>query len=224
MPLPAQPNRSLIDGLAVLQAVVGRGDAVGSRELGRELNLEPTRVNRLLKTLAHLGLTEQGGDRKYRPGPAIHVLAAQSLFGSGLIRRAIGPLRDLGRFDLTVALGVLWRDRVSYLYHAAPGMPPEQALGRAGLFPAAKSGIGVALWAVQADAVALPSDARELVREARERGYAYVPTGAEGIHSLGVAVPDASHSAVAFSGRIAPERVEELAAALRQAVEAIARG
>ena len=121
--LPAQPNRSLIDGLACLQALAGTSGAVGCRELGRRLGLETTRVNRLLKTLAALGLAAQGQDRKYRPGPGIHVLAAQALFGSGLLRRAIDPLEDLHRFGLTVALGVLWRDHVAYLYHAEAGMP-----------------------------------------------------------------------------------------------------
>src|SRR5262245_29763060 len=102
--LPAQPNQSLIDGLACLQALASSSEAVGNRELARALGLEPTRVNRLLKTLAHLGLAEQDAQRRYRPGPAIHVLAAQSLFGSKLIRRAIGPLEELHRFGLIVAL------------------------------------------------------------------------------------------------------------------------
>ena len=63
--------------------------------MARQLGLEPTRVNRLLKTLAHLGMARQDPDRKYLPGPAMHVLSALSLFGSGLIRRAIGPLESL---------------------------------------------------------------------------------------------------------------------------------
>jgi len=82
---------------------------VGGRELARELGLEPTRVNRLLRTLAHLGLAQQDDRRKYRRGPGIHVLAAQAKFRSGLLRRAMPVLESLRRFEFTVALGVLWR-------------------------------------------------------------------------------------------------------------------
>src|SRR3954470_11988766 len=93
--LPAQPNQSLIDGLSVLQALAVSNEPVGGRALARQLGLEPTRVNRLLKTLAHLGMARQDPDRKYLPGPAMHVLSALSLFGSGLIRRGIAPLESL---------------------------------------------------------------------------------------------------------------------------------
>ena len=41
--------------------------------------------------LAHRGIARQDESRRYVPGPAMHVLSAQSLFGSGLIRRALGP-------------------------------------------------------------------------------------------------------------------------------------
>ena len=65
---------------------------MGSRELARILGLEPTRVNRLLKTLEHIGLLSQTEKRKYRPGPGIHILAAQSLYSSGLLKAAIENL------------------------------------------------------------------------------------------------------------------------------------
>jgi len=90
--LPAQPNQSLIDGLACLQQLASEREPVGGRELARDLGLEPTRVHRLLRTLAHLGLAQQDAQRRYRPGPGIHVLAAQAMFGSGLLRRALPVL------------------------------------------------------------------------------------------------------------------------------------
>ncbi len=150
--LPAQPNQSLIDGLSVLQALASAGKPVGSREMGRQLSLEATRVNRLLKTLAHLGIAQQTPERQYVPGPAMHVLAAQATFGSGLIRRATGPLESLRHFTMAVAMGVLWRDQVVYLYHASPGGGGADAIGRTGLFPATRSAIGMALLARQSDA------------------------------------------------------------------------
>jgi DNA-binding IclR family transcriptional regulator len=225
MQLPAQPNQSLIDGLTVLQAVAGGSQPVGSRELARELGIEPTRTNRLLKTLAHVGLTEQGEDRKYRVGPAIHVLAAQALFGSGLLRRAMPHLETLHTHGLIVALGVLWRDQVSYLYHAEPGMNAGVALGRAGLFPAARSGIGVALLARQAGTHPHDPGLAALVDHARREGYAFVPVGStngQPVHSLGVAIPGPGATAIALSGRIVPGRIPGLVASLKAVVATIA--
>jgi len=147
---PAQPNLSLKDGLSCLQALVAHRDPIGTRELADLLGLEPTRVNRLLKTLAYLGLAEQDDHRKYRPGPAIHVLAASSLFGSGLLRSAVGPLESLLEYGHIVAMGVLWRDQTCYLYYADPSRPEDIAahgLGHSQTFPAASSGIGLTLLA-----------------------------------------------------------------------------
>lgn len=222
--LPAQPNQSLIDGLAVLQAVAGAAGDVGVRELARELAIETTRVNRLLKTLAHLGLAEQGGNRRYRPGPAIHVLAARALFGSGLLRRAVPHLEALHVHGHVVALGVLWRDRVSYLYHANPGTPAGEALGRVGLFPASRSGIGLALMARSADLRRVSAPLREPLKAVRQTGYAYVRAAGTGpaTYSLGVALPGDSQAAIALSGGISRRDIPSLVASLQAAAAVIA--
>ncbi len=204
------------------------GEPIGSRELARRLGLEHTRVNRLLKTLAYLGIARQAPDRRYVSGPAMHVLAAQAMFGSGLIRRAIGPLESLGSFGLSVALGVLWRDQVSYLYHAAPGMSVSEAMGRVGLFPATRSSIGMVLLSrLPVDGVrvlyrdkAIPNfdslDALldELLR-VRKQGYALVtPLPKQSTRTLAVAMEDRS-AAIAMSGEIETKRVDELARVLK---------
>lgn len=127
------------------------GGPLGSRELARRLGMDPTRVNRLVKTLAHLGLTSQTPSRKYTVGPAIHVLATQTIQASGILPaalRAVGRLRQTG---CLVALGVLWRDQVSYLFHADPATPVEEGLGRVSLYPATLSSIGMVLLAEQPD-------------------------------------------------------------------------
>ena len=225
--LPAQPNQSLIDGLACLQALASTEAPIGGRELARELGLEPTRVNRLLKTLAHLGLAEQGVGRKYQPGPGIHVLAAQAMFGSGLLRRAASVLEDLRRFRLTVAMGVLWRDRVAYLYHAAPKTPPGQALGRVGLFPAAQSGLGLAILAGRKNAEVealypVSATCRAVmvaVRQARKRGYALVQREAQN-STLAVRL-DTADAAIGLAGRLNRHDVDHLAGALQDAAACI---
>jgi DNA-binding IclR family transcriptional regulator len=237
--LPAQPNQSLIDGVCCLQALAAADRAVGVRPLSRQLGLEATRVHRLLKTLAHLDLARQTPERRYTIGPAIHVLAAQTLFASGLIRSAAQPLRRLERLHLTVALGVLWRDQVSYLYHAPPGTPPAQALGRVGLFPATRSSIGMALLARQPreqvrrlfagrgrSIPGYPGGAGDLRRDLDRiaaRGYAQVRPSADGaIQSLAVPVGTPAFAAVACAGNLRGREETRLVAALRRAAADIA--
>ena len=145
---PAQINQSLVNGLACLQELVLAEGPVGVRELGRRLGMDPTRVSRLLGTLGWLGLAVQDESRKYHPGPAVHVLSALSLHGSRLLTGALPVLRELAaETKLTVALGVLWRSHVCYLYHGRAQTPLEQALGARGPFPARQSSIGRVLLA-----------------------------------------------------------------------------
>ncbi|MDR3709487.1 MAG: helix-turn-helix domain-containing protein [Capsulimonadaceae bacterium] len=235
--LPSQPNQALVDGLAVLQALAVSERPTGSREMGRMLGIEATRVNRLLRTLAHLGMARQTADRKYLPGPAMHVLSAQSLFGSGLVRSAMEPLARLNVYNLTVAMGVLWRDQVCYLYHATPGMSGADALGRVGLYPASRSGIGLSILASQTDEAirdlyrGRPVDGFENVdallvslRETRERGWAYAMADEKTqTVSLGVAVGSPAYASVAFSGPITPEGTPLYVDTLQEAADAIER-
>lgn len=229
--LPAQPNRSLIDGLLVLQTVAGCTEPIGSRELARELGLEPTRVNRLLKTLAYLGLIQQRPDRKYLPGPGIHVLAAQALVGSRLLQHALPSLTRLKRFNHIVALGVLWRDRVCYLYHAGPSTPPGGEIGHVGAYPVYYSGIGCALLARESRSelsdrlgdTIQPDQIRLLTKRLphyQRLGYARVeqPGG-----KIGLGFPLAPHTqaAIGISGTFNPIQEEKLVRALRTAADQI---
>jgi DNA-binding IclR family transcriptional regulator len=144
--MSSQPNHGVLDGLLCLEALAVAGEGVGTRALARQLGLHPVRVNRLLKSLAEKGFARQDADRRYMPGPAFHVLAALATHGSGLLRRALPHLQALAvSQNATVALGVLWRDQVCYLYHGDARTPPAEALGRTQLHPAATSSIGVIL-------------------------------------------------------------------------------
>lgn len=143
----AQINQSILDGISVLQALAGSDMPVGGKDLAERLNMDSTRVNRLLKTLASIGMTQQTKGRKYIPGPGIHVLSAQSLYASGLLRSAMPTLEQLGKLDLTVAMGVLWFDTVSFIYHAKPGMRATEGIGRMGVRSATTSGIGMVMLA-----------------------------------------------------------------------------
>ena len=187
--MPAQPNVSLINGLACLQELVAADAPIGSRVLARRLGLEPTRVNRLLGTLAQLGLAEQDAERKYRPGPGVHVLAAQSLRGSRLLRAALPVIRTLDAGGGRVALGVLWRDQVCYLYHGDPRRPLEAGIGGHELYPADQSSIGAVLRAAQAPAsdvaaAAVRVQGHALLRAGRGNASLAVPVGTPAIAGL----------------------------------------
>jgi DNA-binding IclR family transcriptional regulator len=230
--LNAQPNKSLIDGITTLQALATSPYPVGCRELARRLNIDPVKVNRLLKTLAYLGIAHQNADRKYTAGPGMHVLAAQSLFASGLIRNALPVLERLRRFGHTVALGVLWQHNVSYLFHAPPGIEASRGLGRIGLLPASTSGIGVVLLSEYEDA-----DVRDLYKdreipmfpegieqllaklaEVRKLGYARVHVSDDRDHHVvAVSTGDPAHAGVALSGWIPEAATAPLVDALRAA-------
>jgi DNA-binding IclR family transcriptional regulator len=230
--LNAQPNKSLIDGIITLQALATSPYPVGCRELARRLNIDAVKVNRLLKTLAYLGIARQTADRKYTAGPGMHVLAAQSLFASGLIRHALPILENLRRFGHTVALGVLWQDSVSYLFHAPPGIEASRGLGRIGLLPATTSGIGIALLSEldDADVRALyagkeipmfPQGIDQLLAklaEVRKLGFARVHVADDRDHHVvAVSTGDPAHAGVAMSGWIPEAATAPLVEALRAA-------
>lgn len=234
--LNAQPNQSLIDGIATLQALATSPEPVGSRELARRLDIDTTKINRLLKTLAYLGIARQTANRKYTAGPGMHVLAAQSLFASGLINRALPILEGLRRFGHTVALGVLWGDSVSYLFHAPPGIEASRGLGRIGLLPATTSGIGIILLSELED-----DEVRDIYRdkdipmfadgieqllaklgEVRALGYARVHVADERDHHVvAVSTGDPAHAGIALSGWIPEAATEPLVVALREAAPEI---
>ena len=230
--LGAQPNQSLIDGIATLQALASSPEPIGCRELARQLDIDPTKVNRLLKTLAYLGIARQTTNRKYTAGPGMHVLAAQSLFASGLIRRALPSLERLRRYGHTVALGVLWNDSVSYLFHAPPGIEASRGLGRIGLLPATTSGIGMVLLSELSEervteiykGKPIPQHPEGIgsllaaLLAVRQQGYARIKVADErGFHVVAVSTGDPAHAGIALSGWIPEGATAELVEALRQA-------
>jgi DNA-binding IclR family transcriptional regulator len=232
----AQPNQSLIDGILTLQALASAPEPIGCRELARQLGANATRVNRLLKTLAYMGIVRQTSDRKYTSGPGMHVLAAQSLFASGLIQRALPVLERLRRFGHTVAMGVLWNDSVSYLFHAPPGIEAARGLGRIGLLPATTSGIGIVLLSQlqDEDVRELYADREiprfpagidsllELLARTREQGYARVHVADDRDHHIvAVTVGTPVYAGIAMSGWIPESATAELVDALNSAAQSI---
>jgi DNA-binding IclR family transcriptional regulator len=168
----------------------------------------------------------------------MHVLSAQSLFGSGLIRRALPELEKLQETGMVVALGVLWRDQVCYLYHWEPGETAASALGRMNLYPASQSSIGRMLlsWQEEAHVRGLyadreiplypgPNGIEELLkdlRRAREQGYAYAVQNPEPLNSsLAVPVGRVPYAGIAVGGAVYPEEIVEAVARLRNSADLI---
>lgn len=233
--LPAQPNQSLIDGIGVLQSLCVRKEPVGSRELARRLDLEPTRCNRLLKTLAWLGLVRQLPDRRYLAGPGVHALAAQALYASGLLQATLPRLEPLRRFGGHLALGMLWRDQVTYLYHASPGSDTAAGLARVGSFPATRSSIGLCLLArldgnglrERLPRGPLPDfpgglpELRSRLAEVSRAGFACVVTQS-GEASIAVPILPTACAGLAVSGVLAEECRPQVREALAEAAAFIA--
>ncbi|MFP4379224.1 MAG: IclR family transcriptional regulator [Candidatus Sumerlaeia bacterium] len=200
---PAQPNQSLGAGIDCLLALASAREPMGSRPLARKLGLEATKVNRLLGTLASIGLAVKTEDRRYVPGPGLHVLAAMSLRGSRLFSAAAPVLEELrASTGMLVALGVLWRREVCYLFHAPPGTPLEATVAARDLFPAERSAIGLALFAAEEKVNYRKYYAKEslpeiesAVRQARARGYALAPDNV----SMAVAVGNPAVAALALA-------------------------
>ena len=234
--LPAQPNESLINGIAVLQRVVSAGAPAGSREIARQMGMSATRVNRLLGTLAHLGLLEQDASRKYRPGPGLHVLGAQSMIASRLLPAALPVLMRLRQGGFTVALGVLWEGKVCFLFHERPWQPVEEALFRHVLWPAQHSSLGIALMAAQPGhpqlvepepglpiTVAPDQNISDLIAFTRKNGYAVLRHTNNHV-SIGVTVGSPPVAGLAVAGNlIGDEFLPEIAKRLQEAATEISQ-
>lgn len=232
--MAAQTYLSLINGLECLRMLASADGPVGSREMARMLDLEHTKVNRLLATLTQVGLAERTAERKYRPGSAIHVLAAQSAHGSRLLRAALPHLASLKNEGLMVALGVLWRGYVCYVYSSRPGEEFASGIASGSLFPVERSSIGLVMLAAskgkgeirefvqQAHREGREVDEKDLLKrldKVRRDGYALLDRGKS--MSMAVSVGSPPVAGLAFAGVSDRRSVGRLVRELRDAADAI---
>jgi DNA-binding IclR family transcriptional regulator len=219
---PAQPNQSLIDGLEVLRALAVAEAPIGSRDMARRLAMEPTRANRLLKTLASIGVARQTPDRRYVCGPAMHVLSAAAMYGSGLLARSAQAVERLRPFKMHVAVGVLWQNQVVYLYQSLPAGSQHDSLLAPRLYPAERSGVGLPILSQKSD-----TEVRQLYRDAapvggiepllqslrttRAKGYAYLQRGdVRSADALGVGIGSPAFAGITLAGDIPESTVPDL--------------
>ncbi|EGU57774.1 hypothetical protein VINI7043_24267 [Vibrio nigripulchritudo ATCC 27043] len=145
--MSSQPNQSLIDGIRCFQELTTSDTPLGNKELAERLDINVVRVNRLLRTLKSIGMAEQNAQKKYMPGPAVHLLAAQSFHSSVLFRSATSVAIRTNYTDRTLAIGVLWKDMVVYMYHAKADQSPAEGLGGYHIYHVSQSSIGQVLLA-----------------------------------------------------------------------------
>ncbi len=176
-----------------------------------------TRLQRYLATLAHAGLTAQTRDRRYTMGPGIHALSAISTAASGLTARALDLLPRLSDLKSLIALGIVWRRQVTYLYYSVPDHDLAQAIGRTRGYPAEHSAIGQVLLAAREDE-ALASEFPDKIEKlmsviggVRQRGYAEIDQPASGHLSLAVPVGAPPVAALAVSGPVRSRKAHVLA-------------
>jgi len=225
-PQPVQPNQSVLEGIDLLLEVARRGEPVRVRPLARELGMTPTRLQRYLATLAHAGLLRQHPDASYGVGPGIHALSAVALSASGLTARAFDVLPSLADTGCAVALGVLWRNTVSYLYFSESNVAKGHPLGHTEGYPAAQSVIGLVMLAEKSEADIRTEFPEEqgtilpLIRQYRQQGYTRLRR-TETDTSIAVPVGDPAIAGLALTGPLSnePALIQRLQDAARQLVQ-----
>lgn len=215
-----------MDGLEVLRELAISREAISCKYIAEKLGFEMTRVNRILKTLDYMGLAYRDKSRHYLPGPGIHVLAVQSMIGSGLLRRALPVLEGLGKYKLTVALGVLWRDSVSYLYHNhAATLNTFDAIGRLALHPAETSSVGIVLLSeLEDEEIKSLYDGKtppiDAISKCRLDGFGCI-TNEQGNFSIAVKLGNPAYGAIALSGIAPSEDVSKYVQILNESAREI---
>jgi DNA-binding IclR family transcriptional regulator len=179
----------------------------------------------------------QTDNRKYAPGPAISVLAAQTLHATRFGERALPHLEKL-RHSLrkTVAMGVLWDRSMSYLYHGKGHQNWHKAISGHGLWPATQSGLGIALLSQLTDAQVTEQFAghptpgfatlKELLAtldETRTQGYAFVHTHLNR-RTLAIALENSTTLAIGVTGVLRESDVKDLLPRLSETAKAIGEG
>lgn len=200
------------------------------------LELEPARAHRMLKTFVKSGFLKQTVNRHYEVGPAAFYFAMKTLHDSHVLQAALPSLERLraaNRFK--VAFGVVWKNTVSYLYHARPRDALEKAIGGCGIYDATDSGIGLAVMAQQSNAtieeafagLEIPNfqgglaSLLQFIEEVRVKNYAFIEVAGGLSHTLAVPLAENHSMAIAFAGSISEDEIPDLLQQLRLAAREI---
>ncbi|HYM84615.1 MAG TPA: IclR family transcriptional regulator [Candidatus Dormibacteraeota bacterium] len=247
MALEGNAVRSVDRAAALLLALGECPGAAGVTELARRLGLHKSTASRLLATLEKRGLVEQDDETgKYRLGLVVIRLAERAERTLDLRGLAMPELEQLARLTHeTTALGVLdgevvltiaqvdgpnliavgdWTGRAAPLHCVAPGKVLMAALAERDVARIVRRGL---VRYTDRTVVELEPLLEELSR-VRRRGYATALGEYElGLNAVAAPVVDARGQVIAAVDvrgpefRIAPKRLPELAAQVREAAAEI---
>lgn len=245
MPEITAPNvgtQSVDRSIQLLKAVaIGSKAGIGLTEAVAACGLNKATTRRLLLALSRGGLVEQDPvSKRYHLGPESYVVGTLAADRFGIHRIAQDGLARLARTSGDTAFLSVRRDVMVVCLHREEGPYPirTHVLLPGSRHPLGVGGAGLALLAALDDSeveAALAANAelwpaypmitferlRELVAEARQRGFAVNPgLVMSDSWGIGVAVRDASGEPVAalslaaIASRMKPPRLEELGALL----------
>jgi IclR family transcriptional regulator, KDG regulon repressor len=146
--------RAVQRALDLLRAFLSHDGGMSAAELGKQIDLGPSTVFRMLVTLESQGFVEQDpATGKYRPGVSCLELGSRFLKNNDLRSRAIAGLEELrNEFGETVHLTILQGNEVVYLEKLAGLHPIGFMSSRVGdRAPAHCTGVGKALLAHLSD-------------------------------------------------------------------------
>ena len=113
-------NHSVIKAFTVLKAFRDPGEWLTSTELSRRCNLPGASGYRLIQTLEEIGALVRGPRGRYRPGMLLVSLSQNVIIPELLQEGARKFAADLAeRLNVTVHVGVLEREMVTYVVKAA---------------------------------------------------------------------------------------------------------
>ena len=228
--MPRQPNKSLIDGLKILQYVMSFPDGIGVGVVAKELGINTIKVHRLLRTLAAGGYLRQIKGRKYAPGTAVSVLAAQAMQSTGFTKTVYPLLNDLHKqTNMLLAYGLLWNRQVAYLYHAKPEVQGGMGLAGHTVVEATESRLGLVMLAglsrgdLESRCSGMDLSGFEsfeafsaYLREIEKQGYIYAPTDTEGNHTVAIRFQKDPGISLGIAGKIRKPSVMKWVNKLRE--------
>ena len=219
----APASGSVERAFSLLQAVVGAGEPIGVRELGRRVGLPRSTVSRMVATLADLGMVERTADRLVVPGSA---LATLQLDGgpAPLLRDRLRPLlAELAEIHPeSVTLAVDDGDAVLYLAQLDASSPVRAPDVHAERHPFHVAAFGLVLMATWDDdrldryldtdleaftphSMISPTSLRKRLARIRRDGYVWTTEEYDAeVNGLATAVSDTDGATIASVGYFGP--------------------
>lgn len=144
-------NSTVFDAFRCLNLLASANRPQGIREMGRELELDSSKVTRLMQTLLALDMVQRDAKRKYSLGIGIHRLSAHAIHNSAFYNAVMDLLEESGNRAISIVIGVLSGKNVVYLIHTRGGNSIARSIGNYESYPVHDSVIGIKLLSAMSD-------------------------------------------------------------------------